>query len=114
MIAHILRIMHFLLERYETAAETFHDDRFMAVCIDAEWSKVRKYFDKFDRSTAYIAVIVLNPVRKWAFFDDWDFAWNLGAKASLKRLWERKYCSSTSLPITPQEEQSEGELDNSF
>ena len=42
----------------------------MLASIDARWSKLRNYFNKSDRAIAYIVAIVLNPVRKWAFFDN--------------------------------------------
>lgn len=51
---------------------------------------------------------------RWAFFDDWNFAWNLEFKAYLKRFCEQKYRSLTALPTMLQEELAEGELDNSF
>ena len=90
-IDHILLIMDFLLERYETAAKTFQDDQFMAACMTLDGLNSEYTSTTPIDLQLYIAAIVLNPVRKGAFFDDWDFAWNLEAKASMKRFWEQKY-----------------------
>ena len=73
----------------------------MLASIDAKWSKLRDYFNKSDRATAYIAANVLNPVRKLAFLDDWDQAWKRQARVSLKSFWETKYRSSIGLPQAP-------------
>lgn len=93
--------MDFLLEKYEQGIEKFQDNRFMLASIDARWSKLRVYFNKLDRATAYIAAIVLNPVRKWAFFDNWDQTWKRQARVSLKSFWETKHRSSIGLPQAP-------------
>lgn len=60
----VLPIKDLLLEKYEQGAEEFRGIRFMFSSIDAGWSKLRDYFNKSDRAIAYIAAIVLNPVRK--------------------------------------------------
>ena len=73
----------------------------MLASIDAGWSKLRDYFNKSDCATAYVAAIVLNPIRKWAFFDSWDEDWKREARTSLKSFWETKYRSSTGLPQGP-------------
>lgn len=110
----VLPIMDFLLEKYEDAAETFQDDLFMVVSIEAGAAKLREYFNKTDRATAYVAAIVLNPLRKWAFFEDWDPAWKRDARFRLKQFWEKKYRPSTGLPHpAPVETPDEG-LENSF
>ena len=61
-IDRVLPTRDFLLEKYEQDAEEFQDNRFMFASIDARWSKLRDYFNKLDRATAYIAAIVFNPV----------------------------------------------------
>lgn len=81
----VLPIMDFLLEKYEETAETFRDDLFMVVSIEAGAAKLREYFNKTDRATAYVAAIFLNPLRKWAFFEDWNQAWKRNAKFRLKQ-----------------------------
>ena len=111
-IDRVLPIMDFLLEKYEQGAEEFQDNRFMLASIHAGWSKLRDHFNKSDRATAYIAAIVLNPVRKWAFFDDWDRGWKDEARVSLKSFWETKYRSSTGLPQAPNS--PEPDLENVF
>ena len=45
----VLPIMDFLLEKYEETAETFRDDLFMVVSIEAGAAKLREYFNKTDR-----------------------------------------------------------------
>lgn len=60
--------MNFLPGKYKEVAETFRNDIFMIVSIEASWSKLHEYFNKTDCDTAYVATIILNPLRKSSFF----------------------------------------------
>ena len=56
----------------------------MSTCIDAGWKKLTEYYRKADRAPAYIAAIVLDSTKKWAYFRDWEPEWRTSAKQSLK------------------------------
>lgn len=89
--------MDFLPETFEEGVEKYWHDKYMFTCIDAEWKKLTEYYWKADRAPAYIAAIVLDPTKKWAFFRDWEPKWQTSAKQSLKSFWEHSYHSSTGL-----------------
>lgn len=56
-----------------------------------------EYYRKADRAPAYIAAIVLDPTKKWSYFQDWEPEWRTNAERSLKTFWEKSYRSSTGL-----------------
>ena len=95
IIDSVLPAMDFLLELFEQGAEEFRHDTYMSLCIDAGWKKLVQYYKKADRLPSYIAAIVLNPTKKWSYFEDWEPEWRFSAKQSLKSFWESTYRSST-------------------
>lgn len=60
--------MNFLLAKFENGPKEYTDHEYLSVCIDAGWKKLREYWNKIDRASAYIAAIVLNPHYKWKYF----------------------------------------------
>ena len=80
----VLPTMDFLLETFEGGVEKYWHDEYMSTCIDAGWKKLTEYYRKADRAPAYIAAIVLDPTKKWAYFRDWEPEWRTSAKQSLK------------------------------
>ncbi len=80
----VLSAMDILLEMFEQEAEEFRHDTYMILCIDAGWKKLIQYYKKADRAPSYIAAIVLNPTKKWSYFEDWEPEWRSSAKQSLK------------------------------
>jgi hypothetical protein len=66
-------------------------DQFMAVAINHAWLKIEKYYILTDKSPAYIAAVVLNPLHTWTFFElSWRIKpeWVEEAKAKILKLWE--------------------------
>jgi hypothetical protein len=58
--------MDFLLGKFEAARIEY---AFMAPCINTGWAKLDAYYTLTERSSAYVAAIVLSPNRKWHYFD---------------------------------------------
>ena len=65
--------------------------------LQTGFTKLLKYWNKTDRSPAYIAAIVLDPTVKWQYFDTWDPQWRPDMKSTMKQFWETQYRSSTGL-----------------
>ncbi len=89
--------MDFLVETFEERVKKYRHDKYMFTCIDAGWEKLIEFYQKADRAPVYIAVIVLDPTKKWAYFQDWEPEWWTSAKKSLKTFLEQFYRSLTSL-----------------
>lgn len=87
--------MDFLLEMFEEGVEKYRHDEYMSTCVEAGWKKLTEYYRKADRAPRYIAAIVLDPTKKWAYFRDRKPEWRNSAKRSLKMFWEQSYRSST-------------------
>jgi hypothetical protein len=89
--------MDFLADVFEDAIEEFKDHVFMVESLQTGYTKLLKYWNKTERSPAYIAAIVLDPTVKWEHFNTWDPEWQPNMKAAMKDFWESKYRSSTGL-----------------
>jgi hypothetical protein len=83
--------MDFLLSKFEAARIEYADDAFMAPCINARWAKLDAYYPLTERSSAYVAAIVLSPHRKWHYFDTaWEEhpEWIESNKTAVEGLWK--------------------------
>ena len=60
----VIPTMDFLADRFQDAVEEFADHDFMRESLQAEYTKLLKYWNKTKRSPAYIAAIVLDPTTK--------------------------------------------------
>ncbi len=94
----VLPTMDFLANTFEDAIEEFADNPFMHESLQAGYTKLLKYWNKTERSPAYIAAIVLDPTVKWQYFESWNPEWQPNMKAAMKEFWETKYRSSTGVP----------------
>jgi hypothetical protein len=93
-----LPIMDFLLGKFEAAKIEYAEDPFMAPCIDAGWAKLDSYYALTERSSAYVAAIVLSPHRKWHYFDvAWEDHpdWIEDNKIAVESLWKSQYAPIT-------------------
>lgn len=93
----ILPTMDFLADRFEGAIDRYSYTKFMRESVQSGFTKLLKYWNKTDRSPAYIAAIVLDPTVKWTYFESWDATWQPNMKAKLREFWELTYRSSTGL-----------------
>ena len=91
----------------ELAGENPESDEyaFLQTSAAAAWLKTEEYYRKVDDSAAYYAATVLNPVYKWAWFEQrWGNdkvkeAWlegnpaknEIGVKGLVRELWEEEY-----------------------
>ena len=57
--------MEFLLEQLETGKLEYSNDSYIGPCINLAWSKLDKYYGLTERSSVYIATMVLIPFQKW-------------------------------------------------
>lgn len=89
--------MDFLLEMFEEGVDKYRHDEYMSTCIEAGWTMlIDYYYRKADRAPTYIAAIVLDPTKKWAYFRDRKPEWRNSAKETLQNFWEQFYHSSTA------------------
>ena len=44
-------------------------DSFLAIAINNAWLKLDKYYTLTDMTEAYVAAVVLNPYKKWSYFE---------------------------------------------
>jgi hypothetical protein len=89
-----LPIMDFLLSKFEAARIEYGNDAFMAPCVEAGWAKLDAYYTLTERSSAYVAAIVLSPHRKWHYFDvAWEdhLEWIESSKVAVEGLWKSRY-----------------------
>lgn len=97
-IEHFLPSMEFLIHQFETALVDFEGNDFLIGCLDAGYDKLLKYFNKHERSPAYVAAVVLNPRLKWTVFQHWKEDDRKNAQHALSSLWKNQYRSNTGLP----------------
>lgn len=86
--------MDFLLSKFEAARIEHGTDAFMAPCVEAGWPKLDAYYTLTERSSAYVAAIVLSPHRKWHYFDvAWEDhpEWIESSKIAVEGLWRFRY-----------------------
>lgn len=108
----VLPTMDFLLERFEEAEVQFATHTFMRESVQAGYTKMLQYWNKTERSPAYVAAIVLNPALKYMYFDRWDPEWQPQMKQAMKTFWEDTYRSNTGLPERPVDDSIE--TDNQY
>jgi hypothetical protein len=83
----VLSTMEFLLEQLEIGKLEYSNDSYISPCINSAWSKLDKYYGLTERSSAYIATMVLIPSQKWTWIEDnWAPNWIITAKASVQDL----------------------------
>jgi hypothetical protein len=91
----VLPSMDYLLEKLESGKTTYAADAFMIPCINSSWAKLDKYYGLTERSSVYIAAMVLIPSQKWTYFEDnWDPDWVIAGKKAVQELWQSQYRST--------------------
>jgi hypothetical protein len=65
----ILLSMDILFQHLENGREQYKDDRFFAAAIETSWAVMQKYYNLTDESPAYVAAVVMDPRRKWDYFE---------------------------------------------
>ena len=93
----MLSTMDFLADIFEDAIVEFTRHAFKWKSLRAGFTKLLKYWNKTDRSLAYIAAAFLDPTVKWQHFDTWDPQWRPDIRSTMKQFWETRYRSSTGL-----------------
>lgn len=79
--------MDYLLEKLESGKTVYAADSFMIPCINSGWAKLDKYYGLTERSSVYIAAMVLIPSQKWTYFEDnWDPDWVTVGKKTVQEL----------------------------
>jgi hypothetical protein len=84
------------LEEWKAVAEDYPDPEHFKVNINLGWDKMNDYYTKLDETPAYYASAILNPVSRWAYFENtWtdkpQQPWLQGAKRMVRDLWEEEY-----------------------
>jgi hypothetical protein len=74
-------------------------DDFIAIGLNNAWLKLEKYYVLTDKSEAYVAAVILNPYRKWAYFSvSWKTKpdWLSTAEKKVRALWDEYRVSHPS------------------
>jgi hypothetical protein len=112
--------MDFLLETLETGKTEAEvtDDTFLALCCNAGWAKLNKYYTLTERSAAFIAAIVMCPQFKWQYVSDmqWPEDWIETARIAVQKMWESEYKGSQvpELPLFSEDITDSSKRENSF
>jgi hypothetical protein len=109
----VLSTMEFLLEQLETGKLEYSNDSYIGPCINSAWSKLDKYYGLTERSSVYIATMVLIPFQKWTWIEDnWAPDWIRTAKASVQDLWDSQYKPPYQpvIPTKPKQEKTEHQI----
>ena len=110
--------MDFLFNHYEKSMNRWRDNKAMKDRLETGWEKLEKYYKLTDSVPAYQAAIVLDPTRKWSYFEenwaDVHSEWIPDAQKAVLDLWINDY-KSTALPDLRQEPVSDTTAsDNEF
>jgi hypothetical protein len=84
------------LEEWKAAAENYPDPEPFKININLGWFKLNDYYTKLDETPAYYASAILDPVSRWAYFENTradraQLVWLQGAKDQVKKLWGDQY-----------------------
>lgn len=114
----ILPIMEFLLEIFEEGRLKHVENQFLGLCCQAGWDKLIKYYRKTGESCAYVGAVVLDPTRKWEFFEkgvQWRVDWIKDSQAAVQKVWEDEYKQENPvLPPLKSQSQADGKKENRF
>jgi hypothetical protein len=58
------------MEEWKAVAEDYPDPEHFKVNINLGWSEMNDYYTKLDETPAYYASAILNPVSRWAYFEN--------------------------------------------
>ena len=69
IINRVLSMLNFLLEKYKKDDAQYVDEKYMKLFIDFDWLKLQKYWNRIDKISIYIVVIILDSIEKWIYFE---------------------------------------------
>ena len=100
----VLPTMDYAMGHLEACKTKYADNEFMKKGIDAAWLKLEKYYELTDDTPVYVVATVLNPMNKWAYFEQhWGShpQWISTAKKAAKDFWNTNYKPAASSLPTP-------------
>lgn len=110
--------MDFLLTHLERARVNYGNCSTMNPLVETAWAKMDEYYHKTDDIAVYRAALVLNPSKKFAYFDEhWQQRpeWITRAKQTTRELWAEKYRPSSLITTNNKTvTASSNQMDNSF
>ena len=69
-----------MVSRIEEAADTYENDEFIRRSLYTAYTKILLYWNKQEQSPVYIAAIILDPILKWSYFNEWEPEWRPNIK----------------------------------
>ena len=93
----VVRTMEILAQNFEKAVEEFTGNDFMRESLHAGYTKLLRYWNKTERSPAYVAATVLDSTRESKYFKRWYPDLQPDMEATTKEFWETTYRSPTDL-----------------
>jgi hypothetical protein len=92
----VLPSMDFILDSFEKGKEQYAQHPFLGPCFNSGWAKMDQYYTLTGETPVYVAVLVLDPRKKWYYFEDsWAQYpdWISEAKKKVQQFWEQQYKS---------------------
>ena len=69
----MLPAIDYILIEFEKGKERYTRDIYIASKYNSGWQKIAKYYDRTSESSAYTAILVLNPLYKWEYIrQNWE------------------------------------------
>jgi hypothetical protein len=65
----VLLNMDILMDHMEDGMRIYADNDFFKAAIDTSWNVLNKYYNLTDESPVYVAAVVMDPRRKWSYFE---------------------------------------------
>lgn len=103
----VLPAMEVLMNHLEAASKTYtlRKAKYLHICINNAWMKLREYYQLLDASPVYAASLVLNPAIKERHFDrNWRGGlepWVPKTKADIRNFWAAKYKDKVGVELEP-------------
>lgn len=84
--------MDYILSHYKKTKIIYMNYNVLKNIVNLGWQKMEKYYSKTNKSPAYAASIILNPVQKIKYIDNYQRSSQAkGAKKAVKKLQKEEY-----------------------
>jgi hypothetical protein len=93
--------MDYAMEHLEACKIAYADKEFLKRGVETAWVKLEKYYKLTDETPVYVVATLLNPMNKWAYFEQHRALhpqWITTAKKAAKDFWDIEYKPAPASP----------------